>query len=327
MSFDAFYGGIRGTAPSLWAEITGAPDPAKREYVLAQVAGLYCGASLLPLECFEEVPALDGVANRCPGARLFVAGEPRAEKVTISGIGSGALWLSPEATVSGMTLGINGTDAALVIGPAARVTNMQCAFHHARTKWVQGCGATIEWGGNLLLQEDERCIAIGDDAMVSTYVYMRTSDSHGVYDRATGKRVNQARSVVVHQHAWIGRAALLNRGTEVGKDAVVGQGAVTSGKLAGGAIHAGAPATTWRENVTWDRSLAGTIDEAEAQRATARHYQAMRKARERLLDMRHRPPPDRLSALSRALSDPGAPVEADDAALGDIPKLCNAAAR
>lgn len=116
---------------------------------------------------------------------------------------------------------------------------------------------------NILVGETDDYVVVGDDCKFSNNVAIRTTDSHAILDTLTGQRINPSKPVLLHRHVWISRQVNLNKGVEVGADAIVGQGSLANGRLKGGAIHAGVPAKMLRENVTWDRTLAATIEETK----------------------------------------------------------------
>lgn len=52
-------------------------------------------------------------------------------------------------------------------------------------------------------------------------------------------------------------------GTKIGNDAIIGQHCVTATSMLGSTSYLGNPAMAGRRGLTWDRTSAGTLDEAE----------------------------------------------------------------
>src|SRR3546814_2649668 len=101
------------------------------------------------------------------------------------------------------------------------------------------------------------------DVCSSDLVAIRTSDSHSLFDRESGQRINQGRPVIIQEHSWISRRASLNKGTRIGADVVLGQESVASGVLKSRCVYSGNPARLVHENTTWDRTQASTLRSEE----------------------------------------------------------------
>jgi len=82
-------------------------------------------------------------------------------------------------------------------------------------------------------------ITIGDHVNVGPYVMIIDSEFHDLYDRA---RLPAPRPVVIEDHAWLGAKASILPGVRVGKNAVVGTGAVVTVDVPDYAVVAGVPA-------------------------------------------------------------------------------------
>ena len=96
-------------------------------------------------------------------------------------------------------------------------------------------------------------IVVGEDCMFSHDIRLRTSDSHSIINNE-GVRINNAKSISVGNHCWIGMQVLILKGSQVQDNSIVAARALVSKQFDEGcAIIAGMPATIIRTNINWDR--------------------------------------------------------------------------
>lgn len=82
-------------------------------------------------------------------------------------------------------------------------------------------------------------IHIGDSCMFANNVLITDSDWHDLYDRiATGT----AAPINIADNVWIGDSAIVCKGVSIGKNSIVGAGAVVTADIPADAIAAGNPA-------------------------------------------------------------------------------------
>jgi acetyltransferase-like isoleucine patch superfamily enzyme len=172
------------------------------------------------------------------------------------------IWLGENCRVNKLLATSNDEIANIIIGPNTEKDNGVLQIGRDAAAIIISSGSTLP-SQNFVIDENEGYLLVGDDCMFSTGVVARTSDGHAIYDRASRMRVNHGLPIVIHNHVWVGRGVLLGKGAVVGQDAVLGQGAFVGGELAGGSVYVGQPARRVRENTTWDRTQAETINEAE----------------------------------------------------------------
>ena len=85
-----------------------------------------------------------------------------------------------------------------------------------------------------------KSISIADSCMLASHVYITDSDWHGIYDRSmpcgdTGR-------VVLEENVWVGDSAIVCKGVTIGKNSIVGAGAVVTADIPPNVIAAGNPA-------------------------------------------------------------------------------------
>ncbi len=117
-----------------------------------------------------------------------------------------------------------------------------------------GDGTTIKSGYILC---SENCnITIGRYCLISRHVEIRTSDAHSLVDTESNRRINHAASVNIGDHVWIGVNVLINKGSSIPEDCVIGaKSFVNKAFEESQVVIAGAPARIVRRNVTWNRGI------------------------------------------------------------------------
>lgn len=125
---------------------------------------------------------------------------------------------------------------------------------------IKGKSQTVSIGESTTFQSvyllcQEGCdIIIGHHCMFSREIEVRTTDAHSLVDLATGERINQAKTVNIGDHVWIGLRALINKGASIPSDCIVGASAFVNGVHSEShTVLAGVPAKVVRRNVTWHR--------------------------------------------------------------------------
>ncbi|MBP0441370.1 acyltransferase [Tianweitania sediminis] len=257
---------ISTSAQGLWSQIGIAkPDPSF-SYILAQVLNSYTDGEvncrIEPLSEYREVRDgdIEGLKIENPSAKVFIAAGASFKRTRVSGSKPGCVYIGTDALLIDTNIALLAETNTVCFGFNCRTEGLLIHMYGKAGFVILGSGTTVQQGSNFLVQEGSY-ILTGSDCMVSTAVYIRTSDSHTIIDKATRKRINPPRPVILHPRVWLSRAVLVNKGTEIGEETVVGQGAVTSGQLLPSRIYAGSPAVAVKEGVTWDRRAISELDE------------------------------------------------------------------
>lgn len=125
--------------------------------------------------------------------------------------------------------------------------------------WVEDNDCTIEIGMNtfighhshLACTENGSNLIIGNDCMLSSYVKVRTGDSHSILDM-DGKRINKAQSIIIGDHCWIGEGAKILKGVSLDCNVIVSTGTIVTKSFRQKQIIGGIPAKVIKDNVSWD---------------------------------------------------------------------------
>jgi acetyltransferase-like isoleucine patch superfamily enzyme len=255
---------LHEVAPNLTRWCYADLEEASRNYIRQQILALQVAAHLEPIEHYLSFSPNDKsvVDTRDCDTSCFASRSVNIKGAVTFRKGRAHIWFGENCRVKNLHINSDLVRCNIIIGPNTEIDDLAIQCGPGAAGVVIASGTTIP-NGNFLLQERDGYVLIGDDCMFSTGVSARTTDSHGIYDTVSRQRVNQGRPIIVHRHVWVGREVTLGKGSEIGPNAIIGQGAFTSGLLKGGHIHVGQPARPLQGNRTWDRTQAETLDEAE----------------------------------------------------------------
>lgn len=160
------------------------------------------------------------------------------------------------------TIWIQGDGGLIEIGDDCNIDGMIRTVRGEGGVIRIGRGTTINAAGLSMHETGE--ILIGDDCMFSTDIHMDVSDMHPIFDRATGERINPARSIHIADRVWLGTRVLVMKGARIGSGTVIGAGSMVAGQLPSNVIAMGTPAVVVRENIEWRRTFDETISVSPA---------------------------------------------------------------
>ena len=83
-------------------------------------------------------------------------------------------------------------------------------------------------------------IFIADSCMLASHAYITDSDWHGIYDRSLPP--DTVSRVVLEENVWIGDSAIVCKGVTIGKNSIIGAGAVVTSDIPANVIAVGNPA-------------------------------------------------------------------------------------
>ena len=122
--------------------------------------------------------------------------------------------------------------ASIYIGPSAEMVIQGRSFMNTGT--IVNCFSRIE---------------IGSDSVISDDVRIQDSDNHRVYEH--GQQKVMTKPILIGNHCWIGKNALILKGVTIGDGAIVAAGSVVVKDVPSGCLVAGNPARVIKENVEW----------------------------------------------------------------------------
>jgi acetyltransferase-like isoleucine patch superfamily enzyme len=108
-----------------------------------------------------------------------------------------------------------------------------------------------------------RTLLVGEDALISSGIWIRNHDMHAVHDLKSGQRINRPPvDTVIERHVWVGQNALLLGCQLIGRGAIIGAASLVKGVVEPRTAVGGAPARVIRTHVSWGRDIEG-MTEAE----------------------------------------------------------------
>jgi len=127
---------------------------------------------------------------------------------------------------------------------------------------IKGDNHTVTIGENGILRGvailcREGCgVRIGNGILTSTEVIIRTSDSHSIFDLATGERSNPAGPVIIGDQVWIARDVSIGKGVSIPSDCIIAaRSIVTKSFEEEHILIGGTPAKVLKTGVTWTKEL------------------------------------------------------------------------
>ena len=114
---------------------------------------------------------------------------------------------------------------------------------------ISPCGPTMK----IVVCERQK-VLIGSQALFSNAVTIRSGDSHGLYSLENGKRINEAESVLIGDHVWVGENVSILKGSVLESGSVLGAGALWTGKrLPANSVGGGNPGKVIKDRVFWEK--------------------------------------------------------------------------
>jgi acetyltransferase-like isoleucine patch superfamily enzyme len=180
----------------------------------------------------------------------------KMKKVTIKLRGrNNRLVIGENTEITNCEIRLYGEDNLIEIGSSVHFKSGKIYLLNTHGQHIRiGAETTVE--GAYLLVDEAASIDIGKDCMLATDILIRTGDKHSILDSTNGQRINPARDVRIADRVWVGRSAMILKGTVLHAETVVGAcSLVTRAFDEGSCIVAGVPAKIVRRGVQWDRSM------------------------------------------------------------------------
>lgn len=162
-----------------------------------------------------------------------------------------------ENSLDNIRIRFEGENASVILGKDVKVVNELFIKCGNNTKVMIGNNTTFD---NTTIFSSYADIIIGEDCMFSYNVMLRNHDSHFIFQKGTGERINYSKNILIKNHVWIGQGSLLLSGFSIGNESIVGANSVSSSKFPNNVIIAGNSAKIIREDITWDREMTWIYD-------------------------------------------------------------------
>lgn len=98
-------------------------------------------------------------------------------------------------------------------------------------------------------------VHIGEDCMISSYIYMATGDGHSVCDCDCTRRINTSKDIVIGNHVWIGTRVIIGKGVRIGDNSIIAAGSACTASVEkrDNVVVGGNPARIMKEGISWLR--------------------------------------------------------------------------
>jgi acetyltransferase-like isoleucine patch superfamily enzyme len=194
------------------------------------------------------------------GNEIVYDGEPLEEKIDIRFRGSNnTLVVSSSAYIKDLSVNFTGDNGRIEVGPTTRKRtglrfDFRCGHHGVIT-----VGEDVGCAGRVFVSAVEGVtVSIGYDVMFARGIEIRADDAHPIYDVRTSKRLNPSQPIVVGDHVWIAKDAVIMGGVTIGNGSVVGFRSILTKSIPNNCIAAGAPARVVKRNIAWERPVVTT---------------------------------------------------------------------
>ena len=157
-----------------------------------------------------------------------------------------------------VTIRFHGDNNVIRIGSSVSVgkLNIICGNH---ASCIIGNGTEIEAAD---IHVTNGSISIGENCLFSYQVTLRNHDTHHIFDKDTGERINFAGNMIIGNHVWLGYGVTLLGSASIGDNSIAGTMAVTSAAFPREVVIAGNPARIIREHVCWSKDNTNFFDRA-----------------------------------------------------------------
>jgi acetyltransferase-like isoleucine patch superfamily enzyme len=213
-----------------------------------------------------------GIAVSGPASETFICNPPGVRysdlKVALNGRRRGLIIIGNAPKLGG-ALTLAGDNNLFVFSDTAGTCRVSATFRGNDGSLFVGRSSSAN-SVEFLIQGPGRSIQIGDDAMISYQVQVRTSDSHGIVSlRDPTKAINPPASISIGPHVWLGAHSTVQKGRRIGAGAIVGGHSIVTRDVPACTLVVGSPAEIKQVEVTWTReSQPNPVQIAEAIAAT-----------------------------------------------------------
>lgn len=168
-------------------------------------------------------------------------------KVIFKGKGN-ILYVEEGVTLENSTIIFNSNNSIIYLSKSKQVYYLDASVNNNSVLYI---GKENYFNGTIhLIASDQKNIIIGDNGMFSFNIQIRVSDGHAIYDANTHTLINNAKSIYIGDHCWIGFGSVILKGSKIGSGSIVGAYSVVANKkLCSNASFAGNPVRLISKNI------------------------------------------------------------------------------
>lgn len=176
-------------------------------------------------------------------------GQKVNSRIQITGNGNKVI-LEKSALLLNSLIKISGNNNLVVLKANSYVSGVELWVENNNCELSIGERTFVGHHSHLACTENGSKLLVGCDGMISSYVQVRTGDSHSIVDME-GNRINKAQSVFIGDHCWLGEGSKVLKGVTLEGDVVVSTGAIVTKSYGKNVLLGGVPAKVLKENINW----------------------------------------------------------------------------
>ncbi len=162
------------------------------------------------------------------------------------------IFIEEGTKLENLKINVSGSHHRLSIGKQCLIQG-GCLWLSDDHGWLSIGEDTTIVSANIGVSESHKGIRIGQDCMLAHGIEIRCGDSHSIFDKTTGSRLNPGKSIEIGDHVWIGAHVRILKGVHIGCQSVIGMGSVVTHSIPKNSIAVGTPAVVKRQNINWLR--------------------------------------------------------------------------
>ena len=177
-------------------------------------------------------------------------GQKVNSRIQITGNGNKVV-MEKGALLLNSLIKISGNNNTIVLKAKSYVSGAELWVENNNCELSIGERTFVGHHSHLACTEDGSRLIVGGNGMISSYVQIRTGDSHSIIDME-GNRINRAQSVFIGNHCWLGEGSKVLKGVTLEGNNIVSTGAIVTKSFGKNVLLGGVPAKSLKDNVTWD---------------------------------------------------------------------------
>lgn len=154
--------------------------------------------------------------------------------------------------IENLYIKIKGKNNSLFIKKNCKILSGKINIIGDDLHFLIGNNTTIREFDSVLVGK-KKSISIGNDCMLGSNIKIWNGELHPIYSLTSKKRLNNAKSIEIGDHVWIGSDVVILKGSNISEGSVVGVRSLVKGKVEKNVVVAGSPAQKIRDNIKWKR--------------------------------------------------------------------------
>ena len=154
--------------------------------------------------------------------------------------------------IENLYIKIKGKNNSLFIKKNCKILSGKINIIGDDLHFLIGNNTTIREFDSVLVGK-KKSISIGNDCMLGSNIKIWNGELHPIYSLTSKKRLNNAKSIEIGDHVWIGSDVVILKGSNISEGSAVGVRSLVKGKVEKNVVVAGSPARKIRDNIKWKR--------------------------------------------------------------------------